>query len=165
MSNTDKQEGEPSAGPQASPETEQWSFEDRLKYALVPPWLYVRYRAWKELRSGEAEATLLPLLVNRNRNAVDAGANKGTYTYLLSRLCRHVHAFEPYPKMLGILRRTARSNVSVVAAALSDMSGTASFRVPRHRKGGLSNQGGSLSAVKVDGPHVAFEVSTAMSDS
>lgn len=124
------------------------SLDERLKAALVPPWLYLRYKALREWRRGEAEVRLLPMLVDRRRNAVDIGANKGTYSYFLGRLARHVYAFEPNPKMFRILARGAGGNVTVSPLALSDCNGTAEFRVPRGRKG-YSNQGGSLSAVKV----------------
>jgi FkbM family methyltransferase len=143
---------------------DSWTLEERLKHRLVPGSLYIRYRVWKERAHGEAEIALLPFLVDCTRAAVDAGANKGVYTYALSRLCPRVYAFEPYPKMLRILRATARANVTVSSLALSDRTGSAVFRVPRHRKGGLSNQGGSLSEAKVDGPHVAFDVATASLD-
>jgi FkbM family methyltransferase len=133
--------------------TEQWTppvtFEERLKELLVPPWLYIRYKAQKELLKGEGEVKLLPFLVDPKRNAVDAGANKGTYTYFLARLAKHVHAFEPNPKMFKILRRGMAGNVTASPIALSNLAGTAELRIPRQRKGGYSNQGGSLSAAKI----------------
>lgn len=140
------------------------TLEERLKHSLVPAPLYIRYRLWKVRRKGEAEFDLLPLLVDRTRNAVDVGANKGVYSYALSRLCRHVHAFEPYGKMRRILERTARRNVTVSPLALSDRTGSASFLVPRMHGGKLSNQGGSLSTAKVEGAHVALPVETARLD-
>jgi FkbM family methyltransferase len=91
----------------------------------------------------------LPFLVDPRRNAVDAGANKGTYTYFLARLAKHVHAFEPNPKMFQILRRSTARNVTASPIALSNEAGTAELRIPRQRKGGYSNQGGSLSSAKI----------------
>ncbi|MGE5269971.1 MAG: FkbM family methyltransferase [Thiohalocapsa sp.] len=123
------------------------TFEERLKHALIPGRCYIRYRALKEWRRGEQEVRLLPQLVDRRRNAVDVGANKGTYTYFLARLARQVYAFEPNPKMYAVLRRTIARNVIAYPTALSDCSGTASLRVPYGRKG-FSNQGSSLSAAK-----------------
>ena len=35
----------------------------------------------REARKGESEIALLPMLVDRTRNAIDAGANKGVYFY------------------------------------------------------------------------------------
>jgi FkbM family methyltransferase len=144
--------------------TEQWtpplSFEEKLKQLLVPPRLYIRYRAQKELLKGEREVKLLPFLVDPRRNAVDVGANKGTYTYFLARLARHVHAFEPNPKMFKILQRTIARNVTASPVALSNRSGTAEFRIPRQSKGGFSNQGGSLSEAKISKNYKGVTVET-----
>jgi FkbM family methyltransferase len=126
------------------------NFEERLKGLLVPPSLYIRYKARKEWWRGEPEFRLLPFLVDRRRNAIDVGANKGTYTYALARLAKHVWAFEPNPKMFKILKRGVASNVTAAMVALSDRSGEAELRVPRMGKGGFSNQGGSLSATKIE---------------
>jgi FkbM family methyltransferase len=135
------------------------TLEERLKHRLIPPRLYIRYRAWKELRRGEVETRLLPFLVDRKRVAVDVGANKGVWTYLLSRLCRHVHAFEPNPKIFRVLKRGVTDNVTAHQLALSNSAGTAEFRIPRH-KGGYSNQGGTLSTVKVSENYGAIQVET-----
>lgn len=123
------------------------TFEERLKHALIPGRCYIRYRAAKEWWRGEPEIRLLPSLVDRRRNAVDVGANKGTYSYFLARLARQVYAFEPNPKMFAVLGRTAARNVIALPLALSDRSGAATLRVPYGRKG-VSNQGSSLSAAK-----------------
>ena len=123
------------------------TLEERLKHALVPGRCYIRYRAAKEWWRGEPEIRLLPSLIDRRRNAIDVGANKGTYSYFLARLARQVYAFEPNPKMFAVLRRTAGRNVTVLPVALSNRSGAATLRIPYGRKG-VSNQGSSLSAAK-----------------
>ena len=120
------------------------TFGERLKYALVPSWLYIRYRVRKEIRRGEAEIALLPFLVDRSRNAVDVGANKGVYTHVLSKLARHTYAYEPNPKMFGVLRRNIEKGVTASPIALSDQTGRSELRIPFGRKG-HSNQGASLS--------------------
>jgi FkbM family methyltransferase len=144
--------------------TEQWTppvtFEERLKELLVPPWLYIRYKAQKELLKGEPEVKLLRFLVDPKRNAVDAGANKGAYTYFLARLARRVFAFEPNPKMFKILRRSMAKNVTASPAALSDRPGSAVLRIPRTRRGGYSNQGGSLSSAKISEDYGSVTVET-----
>ena len=126
-----------------------WTLEERLKFALVPVSLYMRYRTRKELRRGEAEVALLPFLADPARTSLDIGANKGVYAWLLRGCSREVHAFEPNPKMFRFLKRLEGGNIHVSPVALSDVTGTATLRVPRHRRGGFSNQGASLSAVKV----------------
>ena len=60
-----------------------WTLEERLKFALVPVPLYMRYRIAKERRHGEAEIALLPFLADPARVSLDIGANKGVYAWLL----------------------------------------------------------------------------------
>jgi FkbM family methyltransferase len=136
------------------------TLEEKIKHTLGPWWLYIRYKAAKELWQGEAEVKLLPFLVDRARNAVDAGANKGTYSYFLARRSQHVYAFEPNPKMFDILRRTASNKITASSLALSNRSGTATLRVPISARGGYSNQGASLSATKVTGKFATVEVTS-----
>ena len=135
-----------------------WTLEERLKFALVPVPLYMRYRIAKERRHGEAEIALLPLLADPARISLDIGANKGVYAWLLKDYSRAVHAFEPNPKMFRFLQRLASKKISVSPIALSDRSGTAILRVPRHRRGGFSNQGASLSDVKVADDFMGVEI-------
>jgi FkbM family methyltransferase len=135
-----------------------WTLEERLKFALVPTSLYMRYRTGKERRQGEAEVALLPFLADPSRVSVDVGANKGVYTWLLKDCSRAVYAFEPNPKMFSFLRRLEGERVSVSPIALSNETGTATLRVPRHRRGGFSNQGASLSNVKVADDYMGVEI-------
>lgn len=133
------------------------TFEERLKNLLLPPKLYLWYRANKELLKGEQELKLLPFLVDRGRVALDVGANKGVWAYLLTGLSRKVHAFEPNPKVFEVLRRGLGGLAITENMALSNASGCAELRIPRGRKG-YSNQGGSLSRVTVSGTYKGVEV-------
>lgn len=133
------------------------SFEERVKAALIPAALYMRYRTRKELTSGEREIHLLPDLVDPARAALDIGANKGVWAWLMARCTATVHAFEPNPKLLAELRRNVRGRATVHGIALSDRSGTAELRIPRTEKG-YSNQGSSLSEAKVKGDFLAYPV-------
>lgn len=125
------------------------SFEEKLRGALIPPALYYALRARRELRRGEAELRILPFLVDPTRIAVDAGANKGVYTYWLERLAAHVHAYEPNPKMLKVLDASVGAKATVHHAALSDQVGEFALRIPKTAKGRYSNQGASLNHAKV----------------
>ncbi|MCP5368491.1 MAG: FkbM family methyltransferase [Hyphomicrobiales bacterium] len=139
------------------------TLEERLKHFLVPPRLYMRYRAGKELRKGERELHLLPALVDPSRTAVDAGANKGVWSHLLAARARAVHAFEPNPKLFPILRRGAAANVTCHPLALSDRAGTARLNVPMGH-GGYSNQRGTLRDLGGDQAHASVEIATARLD-
>lgn len=124
-------------------EPELLSTGQKLGYRLMPMRLYAAIRARRNLKRYEPELGVLPLLVDPARTCVDAGANRGTYTYFLSRLARHVYAYEPNPAMRWILKRSVGKNVSVSDMALSDRSGEAKFAVPRS-KTKCRNNAGSL---------------------
>lgn len=136
---------------------------ERLKHALVPGWLYIRYRVNKERRQGEAEISLLSYLIDRSRNAIDVGANKGVYTHVISQLARHTYAYEPNPKMFRLLQRNIGKGVTASQVALSDRSGRADLRIPLGRRG-HSNQGASLSELKVSKNFTPVSVQTARLD-
>lgn len=59
-------------------------------------------------------------------DVIDAGANIGYYTCYLAPLVRHVWAFEPDPRILGVLRRNAAQgvNITVCDRALFSEPGT-----------------------------------------
>lgn len=150
------------SGPQATvPATR----EERVVNALIPPRLYWRIRAWRGWWKGEPELRLLRHLVDPKRNAVDAGANKGVYTYFLARRARHCFAYEPNPKIHAILARAARSpRVTVRHAALSNRTGRATLMLPI-RSGRISNQTGSLRTDRVSRQeHLAVAVETCRLD-
>lgn len=115
----------------------------RLRYAVTPKWLYSHYRARRDLRRYEAEIHLLPFLADPKRNAIDAGAHRGSYCYFLSRMCPKVYAYEPNPVMRDYLKRVARKNVVISDAGLSNASGEAQFVVPNSERG-YRNTAGTL---------------------
>jgi FkbM family methyltransferase len=138
----------------------------KLAYRLMPMRLYAALRARRNLRRYEPELGVLPLLVDPNRTSVDAGANRGTYTYFLSKLSRHVYAYEPNPAMRWILQRSSARNVSVLPMALSDRTGTAEFAVPK-KQSTFRNNAGSLEVAQLESESpdlVRFPVSTARLD-
>jgi len=139
------------------------TFEERVKAALVPPQLYIRYLYRKELRRGEQEIRLIPWLADRDRVSLDVGANKGVYSFALLAHGAAVHAFEPNPKLFDVLHSWAKGRATLHRLALSNATGTAELLVPK-RKRGYSNQGASLSATKVSGAHGTLRVETARLD-
>ena len=55
---------------------------------------------------------------------MDIGANIGVMTRLFAARAGHVHAFEPGPRALRLLRANALPNVTVHPVAVSDENGT-----------------------------------------
>lgn len=125
------------------------SLEEKVRGVLIPPTLYYILRAKREYRRGEAELRILPFLIDKNRNCVDAGANKGVFTYWMERLSRHVYAYEPNPKMFKTLVKSIGAKATVNFAALSDQAGEFALRIPKTTRGSYSNQGASLNHFKV----------------
>jgi hypothetical protein len=72
------------------------SIHDQLKQ-LVPGWLYYPHKIAQLSRDGEPELRILSDLVPAGRPAIDVGANRGFYSYALSKLASRVTAFEPHP--------------------------------------------------------------------
>jgi len=89
---------------------------------------------WREARfygrHGEVELHLLEFLCRRDQDAIDVGANDGSYVHFLRRHARRVIAFEPMPSLARALRRKFRRGVVVESVALSDAAGTVSLRMP-----------------------------------
>lgn len=120
----------PAHGHTPAPPDNLLTWSERLKYALIPRGLYAWLRARRLMRRGEPELKLLPFLVDPTRNAIDVGANKGTYSYFLGRMCPRVHAYEPNPAMRSVLKRMVGANVVISDKAASNASGPAVLAVP-----------------------------------
>jgi FkbM family methyltransferase len=86
-------------------------------------------RARDFLHHGEPEVRLLPLLVDRNRAAVDIGASNGVYTWHLMSLAKSVVAFEPNPHSFYSLSR-ASPTLDIRQVALSNEKRRDPLRVP-----------------------------------
>jgi FkbM family methyltransferase len=89
---------------------------------------------WREARFygryGEVELHLLEFLCRRDQDAIDVGANDGSYVHYLRRHARQVIAFEPMPALARALRRKFARGVVVESLALSDKTGTVSLCMP-----------------------------------
>ena len=140
---------------------EEWippkTFEEKVRDFIVPDWLRIRERAWREKRKGEKEIKIIPnLLVNCNR-AIDIGANVGVWSYWLSKYAKQVESFEPNPKIFNALKNIKIKNVNSYNVALSNKSGSVDLLIPKGSKG-FSNQGASLSSIKVQGEHKRISI-------
>ena len=89
---------------------------------------------WREQRFfgryGEIELHLLKFLCRRDADAIDVGADTGTYVHYMLPHARHVTAYEPLPESAAALTAKFPRNVAIEAVALSDRKGTAELRVP-----------------------------------
>jgi FkbM family methyltransferase len=106
------------------------SFDDRLKQ-LIPAWLYYPQRIAKCAQFGEPELRILGDLVAPGCRALDIGANRGYYSYALSKIAGQVEAFEPHPDLARFLRRKLGRRVHIHEVALSNHSGSAMLRIPQ----------------------------------
>jgi FkbM family methyltransferase len=89
---------------------------------------------WREARFygryGEVELHLLEFLCQRDKDAIDVGANDGSYVHYLRRHARKVIAFEPMPSLADALRTKFRHDVEIRSIALSDRAGTVELHMP-----------------------------------
>lgn len=125
---------------------------------------------WREARFygryGEVELHLLEFLCRSDRDAIDVGANDGSYVHYLRRHARRVIAFEPMPSLADGLRTKFRRGVDVRSIALSDRAGTVELHMPvvdGVTVTGCSTVSSTASATYPD--HRAIEVPMATLDS
>lgn len=97
---------------------------------VLPATAAHRLAAWSFAVRREQRMLFLDELVDPARPAVDVGAWWGPWTFWLARRCPEVWSFEPNPQLAAVLRKAARSNVSVEQVALSDAAGTTTLYVP-----------------------------------
>jgi len=122
-----------------------------LRNAFPRPVAYLAYL--KALFQNEVELRLLPWLCNPGELAVDVGAFTGTYSVGLNLYARQVIAVEPQPQQAAALRRAMPRNVTVVEAALSDVSGSAMMKLSSPGGGSMSTL--DARAASRDWPEVA----------
>ena len=119
------------------------AFREKLNL-LMPPSLFYRRRIAQETRTGEPELAVLAELMPRGGTAIDVGANQGFFAYALSRFADRVIAFEPNPDYALFARWMLRGRAEVLALALSDQAGRATFTVPISEQGVALHFAGSL---------------------
>jgi FkbM family methyltransferase len=118
-----------------------------LAARALPPRLLHAYRMLRHvtLAPFEPELPFVGRWLDRDRVAVDVGANVGVYADILTRGSSRVIAFEPNRACVEHLRRLALPRVEIVEAAVSDAAGEAQLRVPR-LGGGANAALGSIAA-------------------
>lgn len=92
------------------------------------PRLWLRYSLAFSRDHFESEYWFVPLFCRKDHIAIDVGANMGIYSYLMQRHSKSVVSFEPNTDLWPHLHRLLGKNVRLEGAALSNRTGTASFR-------------------------------------
>src|SRR5437867_3932894 len=123
----------------------------------MPAGLYYWQKLRKEISKEEPELALLSQLVPSGTTAIDVGANRGIYSYMLTKTTDRVEAFEPNPALTHFLRTMLGRKVGVNEFALSNINGVGTLHVPFGRRPvEPNNLVGSLRPNGQNG--VAFEV-------
>ena len=107
----------------------------------------------------EKELFLIDNLVDGG-TALDIGANKGIYSYMLAKVCDRVVAFEANQSLADKLRRALPRHCEVVAKAASDESGTATFYIPVEQDSGTADRPNVGSMERPKGPMREVTVET-----
>lgn len=102
----------------------------RAAAAVLPPSQVLALSAAKHRLTGEPELRWLDRWCDRERLAVDVGANVGIWSWYLRRHSRGVIAYEPNPDLAAWLRRALPTGVEVRASAVSDARGRLPLRIP-----------------------------------
>jgi FkbM family methyltransferase len=123
------------------------TIEDQLKHYLIPGWLYYPYKLEKETRHMEPEVRILRELVPADRIALDIGANRGYYSYALSKIASRVEAFEPHPALARFHQRKLGGNVRLHEVALSNRAGSMKLYIPQRKPGIDGHIGSSLKKI------------------
>ena len=118
---------------------------------LLPPSLYYRRRIAHETGAGEPELAMLGALMPRGGTAVDVGCNQGIFAFALAGVAGRVVAIEANPDYALFARWMLRGRAEVLACALSDKAGRATFTVPISEEGMSLHYAGSLK-----GTHTQF---------
>lgn len=107
-------------------------FEARRALRMVLPQSLLNWREAKFYgRYGEVELHLLKFLCRRDADAIDVGANDGSYVHYLRRHAHKVVAFEPMPVLASALRKKfPGGDVVIEQVALSDRADTVELHMP-----------------------------------
>jgi FkbM family methyltransferase len=103
-----------------------------LPGCLIPrKWRLPFQVEWLRLKKAlEDEMILLDSLTRSHKTAVDIGANRGYYSYLMSKTFDLVEAFEPNPGVVQSLRDYNAPNVHINLLAVSSKPGEATLYIP-----------------------------------
>ncbi|MFZ4856697.1 MAG: FkbM family methyltransferase [Desulfuromonadaceae bacterium] len=105
------------------------------KFVPARYFLCLSYYAHKYKGKLEPEMAILRELAGNKQRAIDVGANRGLYTYALSKIFNKVEAFEPVPEYFDALTKSKPGNVSLHNIGLSDKGGVLEINIPKDNYG------------------------------
>jgi len=113
-------------------------FNKEIEFIIKKFFLPEKYLLKKRLKRAiknnyENELTILDKIINKNLDSVDVGVYRGVYSYRLSQITKHVHAFEPNPLIYPYLEKNLTKiikNISLYNIAVSENKGVANLRIP-----------------------------------
>jgi len=83
----------------------------------------------------ERELWLVSFLCDKEKTAIDIGANMGAYSYYMRKFSRHVIAFEPNSELWSDLHRLLGRDFRIESVALSNRVGRSTIRIDRTNTG------------------------------
>ena len=89
-------------------------------------------RAYK--KGYEEELYILDKITPKNLDSIDVGVYRGVYTFVLAKISKHVHAFEPNPLIYTYLKKNLTKlikNITLYNYAISDKKGETDLRIPK----------------------------------
>ena len=81
----------------------------------------------------EQELSFLKNLITKPGRGIDIGANRGLYSYALSKICSEVEAFEPQKQCIDIINSYSQKNsknINTHNCALSNQKGSLTLNIP-----------------------------------
>ncbi len=130
---------------------------ERAVFDALPPRLRLPARRARLRLAGKHEPhlDLLARAITPGRRAIDVGANRGDWAWVLHRRCTHVECFEPQPWCADTLEAARLPGVNVHREGLSDADGELALHVPL--------RGGTMlttcaSVVEPPGPHRTLRI-------
>ena len=80
-----------------------------LKKLFIPEKFLLKRRIDRSIKGNyEQELQILDKIVKKDLDSIDVGVYRGVYSYSLSNLSKHVHAFEPNPILFPYLKKNLK---------------------------------------------------------
>lgn len=111
---------------------ERWQLLGQVKSAVksaLPDSVLTHLQSWDHYWFGEDELRFVQRFCSSDKDALDVGANIGTYSYFMRKFSKRVYAYEPNPELSAALV-TRFPDVTVRRAAVSEHRCELTLRIP-----------------------------------